>query len=175
MLESLSEQKLANVSPELADKVRKMAAILEGEGIPIRVTQGFRSFADQAAIYAQGRTAPGLRVTKAKPGHSWHEFGLAVDVVPLTLPHGQPDWNPSHAAWKRIIAVGESLGLFSGDQFIHCPKDEPHFQLTGEFPLSPDDHVRWIYATAGTSPLWASVASGLKDDAQPIQGEENEA
>ncbi len=62
-----SETRLQAVHPVLADKVRQMAATLLQEGIEIRVVQGLRTHDEQAALYAQGRTAPGSIVTDAKP------------------------------------------------------------------------------------------------------------
>ncbi len=40
---------------------------------------GYRSFEEQAAIYAQGRTIPGPIRTKAQAGLSYHNYGLATD------------------------------------------------------------------------------------------------
>lgn len=42
-------------------------------------TCGLRTYADQAAKYAQGRTIDGPVVTKAPPGFSMHQYGLASD------------------------------------------------------------------------------------------------
>jgi hypothetical protein len=39
-----------------------------------------RSFAEQDALYAQGRTKPGKIVTKARGGFSNHNFGVAFDI-----------------------------------------------------------------------------------------------
>jgi hypothetical protein len=45
---------------------------------------GRRTMEEQAALYAKGRTKqPGKIVTKAKPGQSYHNYGLAFDWVPL--------------------------------------------------------------------------------------------
>lgn len=51
--------------------------------ITIRVVQGLRTFAQQQALYDQGRTTPGNIVTKAKAGQSYHNYGLAIDCVPF--------------------------------------------------------------------------------------------
>jgi len=40
---------------------------------------GLRSFEDQFRLYSQGRTVKGPIVTKAKPGLSFHNYGLASD------------------------------------------------------------------------------------------------
>lgn len=162
MMDQVSEKRLAEVHPKLAEKVRAMAELLELENINIRVVQSVRSWANQQALYNQGRDANGtivnksLVVTHAKPGTSWHNFGLAVDVAPFD--GGIPDWDASHPAWKRIVAVGESVGLVSGSKWRTFP-DWPHFQLTGQLPVSPDDAVRAAYETGGQQAVWTD--SGL--------------
>jgi hypothetical protein len=130
----------------------------------IRVVQGLRSSAEQAAEWAKGRDVNGNIinesevVTHAPPGHSWHEFGLAVDVAPFD--EGIPDWNRAHPAWGRIVAVGESLGLTAGAEWSKEHQDWPHFQLTGRFPVSPDDEVRALFAQGGLAEVWKN--SGLE-------------
>ena len=47
------------------------------------IVQDYRTYAQQDALYAKGRTAPGSIVTKARGGQSNHNFALAVDVFPL--------------------------------------------------------------------------------------------
>ena len=156
-MDPISEKRLVEVHPKLAEKVRSMAELLELENINIRVVEGLRSWKEQAALYAEGRDADGNIVkpkevvTHAKPGTSWHNFGLAIDVAPFDL--GIPDWNSSHPAWKRIVEVGESVGLVSGSKWRSFP-DYPHFQLTGQLPVSPDDAVRAAYETGGMSAVW---------------------
>lgn len=150
-MDANSEARLQLVHPKLAERIRTMAEMLELENITIRVTQGLRTWAEQAALYAQGRTSPGKIVTDAQPGTSWHQFGLAVDVAPFDS--GIPDWNVEHPAWKRIVAVGESCGMFSGSLFRTFP-DWPHFQMTGQLPESPDDAVRAAYETGGIEAVW---------------------
>lgn len=104
-------------------------------GIPIVVASGRRSFAEQAALYAQGRTSPGAIVTDVKPGSSSHEAGLALDVAPLD-PHaasGMGDvlipWPTDPAFWRILGKIGESIGLGWGGR-LPVP-DYPHFWLRG--------------------------------------------
>jgi peptidoglycan LD-endopeptidase CwlK len=157
MLDPLSEARLAEVHPALAAKVRSMAEMLALENINIRVVQSLRSWAEQAALYAEGRDAEGnvvdksKVVTNAKAGTSWHNYGLAVDVAPFD--GDVPDWNSNHPAWKRIVAVGESVGLISGSNWRTFP-DWPHFQLTGRYPESPDDAVRSVFQSSGIDAVW---------------------
>jgi hypothetical protein len=94
-------------------------------GMRLRITEGFRSFERQDELYAQGRTAPGPIVTNAKGGESYHNFGLAIDVVEMV--DGQANWN---ADWPAIGGLGKALGFeWGGDWFGF--KDRPHFQMTG--------------------------------------------
>jgi len=154
-MDANSEIRLGLVCPALANKIRTLAETLAGESIHLRATQGVRSWSQQEATYQQGRTTPGPIVTNAPPGHSWHEFGLAVDVAPFDA-QDVVDWNVSHPAWRRIIEIGESLGLFSGDEFCHF-KDDPHFQLTGRFPVSPTDEARQLLTDKGMEAVWTEA------------------
>lgn len=97
-------------------------------GINIEVVQGLRTIAEQDALFAQGRTRPGLVVTRARGGQSNHNYGLAVDVVPFT--NGKPQWDAPNSVWVAIGAEGGKQGLEWGGnwkKFI----DKPHLQLGG--------------------------------------------
>ena len=163
-MDPVSEARLQNVYPALADKVRQMATMLEQEGIEIRVVQGLRTIAEQDALYAQGRTAPGNIVTNCPGGKSYHNFGLAVDCVPSTQAPDQPfapDWNNSHPTWQRMVAVGTSLGLDSGATW-RTFKDYPHFQLTGSFPEgAPNDEIHQLFQSGSYDAVWNAVDQGI--------------
>jgi peptidoglycan LD-endopeptidase CwlK len=101
------------------------------------VTQGLRTWEEQDALYAKGRSVAPLGkkyfVTMAKGGQSYHNFGLAFDIVVLDSV-GKADWDPSHAGWKEAAVVGKSLGLEWGGDWKTF-KDLPHFQYIGGLPL----------------------------------------
>ena len=164
-MDAISESRLAEVHPLLASKIRQMADTLAQSGVTIRVTQGYRSWTQQLALWLKGRDRTGAVVdksqvvTNAQPGHSWHNFGLAVDVAPMDNT-GQPDWDVNHPVWKQIVAVGESLGLVAGAEWRTFP-DFPHFQLTGKFPVSPDWEARRMLKDSGVSAIWKE--SGLEE------------
>jgi peptidoglycan L-alanyl-D-glutamate endopeptidase CwlK len=159
-LDSISEQRLAKVYPVLAHKIQQLAAHLEDEGTLIRVTQGLRTVEEQDALFAQGRTAPGKIVTNCEGGHSYHNYGLAVDCVP-SLPGDSyiPDWNAQHPTWKRMEELGGELGLTVGALWRSFP-DAPHFQLSGRFPIgAPDDELRQIFQDGGLEAVFAAVSA----------------
>lgn len=124
-LSAASEERLSHVDPQVAVRVRAMAADLKAQGINVVVASGYRSIAEQNALYAQGRTKGGGIVTNAPGGYSFHNYGLAVDVVPLDS-KGQPNWNLGKAIWDKIGAAGKKQGLEWGDRGY---TDLPHFQL----------------------------------------------
>lgn len=152
-MDSISTQRLSTVYPPLAQKIQQMAAQLEDEGILIRVTQALRTIAEQDALYAQGRTAPGAIVTNCRGGTSWHNYALAADCVPSI--GGSiyiPDWDANHPTWKRMIQIGESLNLISGSTWRTFP-DAPHFQ-PAELPVNPtDDDKQWLQE-GGLQKVW---------------------
>ena len=154
MFSDSSNQRLSEVHPKLAVAIRQMDA--QYPALSIQVTEGLRNWATQDLLYQQGRTLPGNIVTNAKPGYSYHQFGLAVDLVPEDIMPGQPDWNVNHPAWKQMIASGESVGLVSGSEWRTFP-DNPHFQMTGKLPVSPDDYVRYLFNNAGIQAVWEAA------------------
>jgi hypothetical protein len=91
--------------------------------ITLRIVQGLRTFEEQQSIYDQGRTKPGKIVTNAKPGSSYHNFGLSVDIVPIT--NGKADWNFD---FKRLTQFMPE-GMVWGGNFSKL-KDLDHFEYT---------------------------------------------
>lgn len=173
-MDATSEARLARVNPELATRVRAMAADLKAQGIDVMVTSGLRTFDEQRALYAQGReslaTVNSLRqqagmapisasanrstVTNAQPGSSFHNYGLAVDVVPLDA-NGQPNWGASNATWNAIGAAGEKYGMEWGGRWTSIV-DKPHFQLAGGRSASS---YRDLYNREGLQAVWNDVNS----------------
>ena len=120
----------------VAHRARAFLDACAREGIRLLVTSTYRDFESQAALYAQGRTAPGRRVTNAKPGQSWHNWRVAFDVVPLV--DGKPVWNTTGAdgrLWARIGEIGESCGLEWAGRWKSF-REFAHFQYTGGLTLA---------------------------------------
>ena len=66
------------------------------------------------------------KITHARPGESWHQYGLAVDGVPLF--EGRCIWDdnitPEIDEWGVYIGAAEGAGLVSGAEW----GDKPHIQ-----------------------------------------------
>jgi peptidoglycan L-alanyl-D-glutamate endopeptidase CwlK len=125
-LDSRSKKNIATLHPALQGLATKLIELALAQGINAKVISGLRTYAEQNALYAQGRTQPGLIVTKAKGGQSWHNFGTAFDVGIFSA-DSQIYYGES-PAYKTLGKIGESLGLEWGGSWKGFV-DEPHFQL----------------------------------------------
>lgn len=152
MLSDLSLQRLAGVHPELARRVKNLAAALEAEDIPIEVDTALRTSADQDALYRQGRTLPGIRVTNAHGYQSNHVIGCAVDISPVDPITNRPDWNASHPCWRRIVELAPKYGLRDGVSW----HDLPHLELE-EIPPEPADVIQQICKAEGVRAAWDTL------------------
>ena len=72
---------------------------------------GRRTMEEQAALYAKGRTVGGKIVTKAKPGESYHNYGLAFDWVPLKQSAKNADLWFSDWDNETAFRLGEHVGI----------------------------------------------------------------
>ena len=127
-LDPLSEARLRGLEPETARRARALLVAAAAELGRFAVTSGRRTFEEQTALYAQGRTAPGPIVTYAPPGTSLHESGRAFDLAPLDR-HGKPYWPETPALWSALGKLGEAQGLRWGGRW-QVP-DRPHFERRG--------------------------------------------
>lgn len=132
MKDKISENRLQQLNPVMQDKARAFIEALENKGLSPRIVQGLRTIDEQNALYAQGRTKPGARVTNAKGGTSWHNYGVAIDIAFMNK-DGSVDFNVS----DEIGVLGESMGFEWGHRWVRFGIDDrPHFQLTG-LPANP--------------------------------------
>src|SRR5258706_3311945 len=127
---------IAQLHPSLQLKAKESLQRAINMGIPLVVASAYRDPAEQARLYAQGRTTPGQIVTNAPPGSSWHEFRLAFDVAVLG-PDGKVIYPyPEDATlWAKIGAAGKAAGLQWGGNFASLV-DRPHFEMHPGVTLS---------------------------------------
>lgn len=104
----LNSRDINQLHPRVAEKCRAFVAACSGQGIDVLITSTYRDAASQNALYAQGRTTPGRRVTNAKAGQSFHNYRCAFDFVPIV--HGKAQWNDL-ATFERCGKIAESVGL----------------------------------------------------------------
>lgn len=115
--------------PQVAAKATALQARCQERGWRLHIYCTYRTNEEQDALYAIGRTLPGKRVTDARGGLSWHNWGRAFDAVLIV--GGRAVWGKHKADGPLLEALGclaEGLGLEWGGRFKRF--DGCHFQLT---------------------------------------------
>ena len=130
VLPGLEELKMRDINllhPELQVKARKLIELTKQKlGLNIIISETFRTKAEQNALYAKGRTAPGSVMTKVQFPYSLHNWAIAFDIAVII--NGKANWDLQY--YKKIAPIGKSLGLESGGDWKSF-KDWPHYQLPG--------------------------------------------
>lgn len=121
-----TDKNIATLAAEMQPIARKFVAQARAAGYPVVITSGRRTMEEQAKLYAQGRTDPGTIVTKAEPGDSAHNFGMAFDFA-FGNAVGQPTW-PKDGPWAQAAEIGKKLGLSWGGDW-KAFMDQPHLEL----------------------------------------------
>ena len=119
-----SERNIATLLPQVQPLARALIESAAAIGIAIKIISGTRTFAEQDALYEQGRTKSGRIVTNARGGYSNHNFGIAFDIG--VFEGGR--YLDESPAYKAVGALGIKLGLEWGGNWKTI-QDEPHFQL----------------------------------------------
>jgi peptidoglycan L-alanyl-D-glutamate endopeptidase CwlK len=122
---------IALLHPIVRAKAEQLVQLARGQGITLKLTEGYRPPERQASLLTAG-------ATDAKPGWSFHQYGLAVDVVPLDA-QGKAWWEPPAGVWETIGRIGESLGFTWGGRFPPTAKlplgHRPHFEFHPGFTI----------------------------------------
>lgn len=158
-IRSKSAARLVGLHPVVRTATERLIELSYVAGVPIVITQGLRSIAEQDELYAQGRTKPGAIVTNARGGYSFHNFGVAIDFA-LLLPDGRTvSWdmsrdgdNDRQTDWSEVVQIAKRLGFSWGGDWMSF-KDYPHFEMT--FGLSTADY------RSGKKPSAAAEATAL--------------
>lgn len=129
-----SEKCIATLLPEVQPIARALVQKAAQSGIKIKIISGLRTYAEQDALYAQGRTEPGSKVTNARGGYSNHNFGIAFDVGVFE----GATYLPESVKYKAVGALGMDLGLEWGGNWKTIV-DQPHFQLRPEWAADLSD------------------------------------
>ncbi|MEZ5462079.1 M15 family metallopeptidase [Dokdonella sp.] len=123
-----SEKVISTLHPLVQPYARALYFKARSHGLVINIISGSRSYAEQDALYAQGRTRPGNVVTNARGGYSNHNFGIAFDVGLFE----RNQYLGESPMYKAVGALGEELGLEWGGNW-RTIVDQPHFQLRPEW------------------------------------------
>lgn len=94
------------IDPDFADVLEDVFQAAADEGIGIRIVSTYRSVGEQSRLYKAFVARGKKGLPAARPGQSYHNFGLAVDIA--TDP---PD------ALARVGRLAEQAGLRWGGRF----------------------------------------------------------
>jgi len=141
MKDQITLDRINLLHPKLKEDALKIydeiVAALNGSAI-CRFAYTLRTFAEQDGLYAQGRTKAGAKVTNAKGGQSYHNYGLAIDIVLLVDKdkngtYETASWDiktdfdgDGKADWMEIVAIFKRYGFEAGIDWKFV--DAPHFQ-----------------------------------------------
>jgi peptidoglycan L-alanyl-D-glutamate endopeptidase CwlK len=111
---------------EDAIKAYQEAVLATPKGVHPFIVQTLRTFEEQDLLYQKGRTRPGPKVTNAKPGSSFHQYGLAIDFC-LEI-NGKLVWKVD-ANWMKVVECFKKYGFSWGGDWKSL-KDYPHVEKT---------------------------------------------
>lgn len=127
------------VRPDVAPDLTALLAAADADGVRLTLRSAYRGYPKQAAVYegwvAQLGAAQADAVS-ARPGHSEHQTGLAVDVGGTTEPGC--DFEPCFAGTAEGRWVAEHAGTF-GFLVRYTPENS---DVTGYAPEAW--HLRWV-------------------------------
>ena len=142
MRDRISISRVKLLHPAIASEAETIIDEIEAgfpANIAVRIVQGLRTFEEQDALYQQGRTIPGNKVTNAHAGSSYHNYGLALDFAVLydkdkngtfeelswnRVKDGDVDGVPD---WTEIAGAFIKHGYNWGGNFRSFP-DFPHVE-----------------------------------------------
>jgi peptidoglycan LD-endopeptidase CwlK len=144
----------SNLNPTVKALAVRTIESMQAQGYAPYLFEGHRTMERQNSLYAQGRTAPGSVVTYVRGGGSWHNYGLAVDIVFWDRSHSGPSWGAPSSHWAALGRAGKAAGFtrWMGD----TGWDQAHFE----------HHPRWgngctnllsTYNSGGFQAVWDTV------------------
>jgi len=128
----INSRDIKELHPIVAAMCNKFVAACKKRGTDIIITSTYRDAASQNALYAQGRTKPGKRVTNAKAGESFHNHRVVFDWVPI---RGGKLQYENDVLLDECGIIGESVGLTWAGRWKGKLKEKVHFQYTGGLTL----------------------------------------
>ena len=150
MRDTISLERCQKLHPKIAQEVIDTITKVEAgfpANIRVRVVQALRTIAEQDALFAQGRDGDKRqKVTNARGGSSYHNYGLAIDFAILYDKDGDGNfetlsWNTTLdgdkdgiADWQEMVKAFKDLGYhWSGENRTF--KDLPHIEKSFGFSV----------------------------------------
>ncbi len=140
MTDKVSIERIQKAHPAVREELEhkiyaEICEALKGRAM-CRLAYTLRTWEEQDHLWQQGRTIPGVKVTDAKAGDSWHNYGLAVDVVLIidgkvaSYDFTKDFDDDGMSDWKEIDAIFKKYGWTGLYRKDGTRWDLPHFQKT---------------------------------------------
>jgi peptidoglycan L-alanyl-D-glutamate endopeptidase CwlK len=118
----------------------------------LHILEGYRSPERQDQLWAQGRTVSGRKVTNAWKWRSWHQYGLAVDLIGDNDVKKPGRQKPYEVDWHHVGFLAKRLGLEWGGDWES--KDMGHVQMTGGMSVTTAHHITKV---DGLLEVWCRI------------------
>lgn len=157
---------ISALSPVAQRACRAFLRECEREGLPVLITETYRSQVRQDYLYAQGRTRAGKVVTWTR--NSRHTGRMAWDICKNVKGQEYAD----AAFFAKCGAIAKRLGITWGGTWD--TPDKPHFEVTKDWKGKGDEEVVKYYETLDEVPTWAKslvqdmIAKGCFADADKL-------
>jgi len=113
---------LRALHPFFRDRVIQLIENCKEKGIDLAIVETYRTQTKQVEYKTMGK-----KYTSSGAGRSKHQYGLAIDVVPVL--DSVAVWDNA-MLWRKIGVAGEKVGLRWGGRW-RKPFDPGHFEWTG--------------------------------------------
>jgi D-alanyl-D-alanine carboxypeptidase len=128
------------IRAEALPDLRALAAAARGSGIALALVSTYRDYADQEALFRgwSARLGSDVDYGSARPGHSEHQLGLALDfTIPGALPWNFYNFERDTPAGRWLAANAWRYGFvmsypWKGRDTVTCYGYEPwHYRYVG--------------------------------------------
>lgn len=151
----------SNMNDTFVGKAEDTFRSLRREGLDMGTApQGsFRSFEDQDKLYAKGRSKPGKRVTNARGGESFHNYGVAADIAfydeagTITW----PETGDYQKLWTRYGEHAKKQGLEWGGDWKSIT-DRPHIEYHPG--VTSASQLKAAHKRGGNEAAWDQMGIG---------------
>ena len=137
MIDQITLNRIELLHPKIKDEaIQIYSEICQtlSSGVMCRFSHTLRTIEEQNALYSKGRSIKGQVVTNAKGGQSFHNYGLAIDIVLII--DGKANWDrgtdfdrDGQPDFMEVVKIFKKYGWFWGGDF-RTFKDYPHFEKT---------------------------------------------
>lgn len=134
------------LNPQFSRLLEMLLLDARAEGLNVFLFEGFRSQEKQDELFISGRG-----VTTAKGGNSYHNYGLAADII-FYDDKGHPSWSQHHD-WQKLGRLGKKRALEWGGDFKRL-KDLGHFEYHPGLSMRG---VKEIYKKQGILGVWNKI------------------